>query len=198
MSPYQVVPARSGVAVALQRGQIIKIINTHGKQVVDTFAFSSHDPTEFMSMSHTRTSCSRLVPAVGQSFVSSKREPMLTFLEDTSPGVHDSLIAACDANRYRQLGSQFHHANCSDNLRKALNDLGVGWEPVITPDPLNLFMNIPISHDFTFTFERPKGRPGDFVKFKAEMDLVVAMSACPMDLNDINGREPTEAHFALE
>ena len=51
---HHTVPARQGKAVRLSKGQSIKIINTHGHQVCDTWAFSSYDPTEFMSMEHTR------------------------------------------------------------------------------------------------------------------------------------------------
>lgn len=122
---------------------------------------------------------------------------MLTFVEDTSGGVHDTLIAACDRYRYEQLGHVGHHDNCTDNLAQALADLGlVATE---TPSPLNLFMNIPIGDEQSLSFEPPVSQPGSYVSLRAEMDLVIAFSACPQDLVPINGTAciPTEAHFCI-
>ncbi len=48
------IPARRGRAARLSKGQSIQIVNTHGAQVVDTWAFSTEDPREFMSMEHIR------------------------------------------------------------------------------------------------------------------------------------------------
>ena len=198
MSTIQTIPARSGIAVHLKKGQSIKVINTHGKQVVDFFAFSSEDHTEYLSMSHTRAAHSRLIPAVGETFTTNRRKPMFTFLEDATPGVHDGLIAACDIYRYQGLGVSEYHANCSDNLLNGLKDLGVGWEPTHIPQPLNLFMNIPVETDQGLKWEEPASSKGQFVKLRAEMDLVVGMSACPQDIIKINAMTPVDAHFAIE
>ena len=58
-------------------------------------------------------------------------------------------------------------------------------------------MNIPWQMDGGLSWEAPLSRPGDYVLLRAEMDCVVAMSACPQDLLPINGKtgNPTEAHF---
>src|ERR1700738_4718551 len=99
-----VVAARTGLAVAVDAGQRITIVDVAGGQVGDFFAFNRDDLTEYLSASHTRAYNSRLLPAVGECFVSSRRRPMLKVLADSSPGCHDMLIAACDAPRYAQLG----------------------------------------------------------------------------------------------
>jgi uncharacterized protein len=116
----QCLPARRGVAAQISRGQTVKIINTHGKQVVDTWAFATRDPAEYLSMEHSRTAILKLAPVIGDTLVSNRRNPMLTVIEDTTPGRHDTLIAACDVFRYRQLGAAGNHDNCADNLRHAL------------------------------------------------------------------------------
>jgi uncharacterized protein YcgI (DUF1989 family) len=207
----QTIPARSGMAVEFKKGQSIKIINTHGTQVVDTWAFAAAAAEtradEYMSMSHSRAATLHICPVVGDRLVSNLRRPMLTLEQDTSPGVHDTLMAACDRARYEGLGVVGgHHANCRDNLHRALSRLGRG-RPVgdddddddrHTPDPLNLFMNVPVSPTGGLAFERPASRPGQFVKFRAEMDCVVAMSACPQDLVQVNAMAPVEAHFVVE
>jgi uncharacterized protein YcgI (DUF1989 family) len=107
-------------------------------------------------------------------------------------------MAACDLPRYRLLGVEGHHDNCRDNLHAALADLGI-MVPA-TPSPLNLFMNIPWTADGTLAWGEPVSTPGSYAVFRAEMDLVVAFSACPQDILPINGRtgRTTEAHFLIE
>jgi len=191
------IPARRGAAARVAAGQRIKIINTHGTQVVDTWAFSAQDATEWMSMEASRAWFLKLRAAVGDSFLTNQRRPILTMIEDTSGGAHDTLIAACDLPRYRLLGVQGHHDNCRDNLHAALGALGVTVPA--TPSPLNLFMNIPWTADGALAWAEPVSTPGSHVAFRAEMDLVVAFSACPQDILPINGRtgQTTEAHFTI-
>ena len=90
------IPARKGKAAVLAKGQQVKIINTHGQQVIDTWAFNRADLTECLSMEHSRASLSRIMARVGDSMVTNHRRPILTLVEDTSPAIHDTLIAACD------------------------------------------------------------------------------------------------------
>ncbi|HTY80946.1 MAG TPA: urea carboxylase-associated family protein [Candidatus Bathyarchaeia archaeon] len=191
------IPARCGVAARVTAGQRITVINTHGTQVVDTWAFSARDVAEWMSMEASRAWFLKLRAAVGDSFLTNQRRPILTLVEDTSGGAHDTLIAACDLPRYRLLGVQGHHDNCRDNLHSALGALGV--TAPATPSPLNLFMNIPWTADGTLAWAEPVSTPGSYVAFRAEMDLIVAFSACPQDILPINGRtgRTTEAHFTI-
>ncbi len=190
-------PARAGRAVRLRAGQMVKLVNTHGTQVVDCWAFMADDPSEFMSMEHSRVGIGRVNPRRGDVLLSNHRRPILNLVEDTSPGVHDTLIAACDRYRYEQLGAKGPHANCTDNLREALRE--IGFAPSETPAPLNLFMNIPIGADGAVRFEPTLAKAGDFVTLRAERDVVVAFSACPQDMVPINGRDmvPREAHYQV-
>ena len=191
------IPARRGKAAFVSAGQTVRVINTHGQQVVDTWAFSREDLTEFMSMEHSRTALARIMPAVGQAMVTNRRRAILTLADDTSGGIHDTLLAACDRYRYELLGCEEYHDNCTDNLAAALAELGL--TPPETPSPWNLFMNIPVGADGGVGFEPPVSRAGDFVTLRAEMDCVVAFSACPQDMVPINGVDcvPMEAHFEV-
>ena len=190
------IPARDGVAAQARAGSQLRVVNTHGTQVVDFWAFNAHDMDEFMSMPHVHTDLASIIPAVGDRLVTNRRRPILTLLEDTSPGIHDTLIAACDPSRYELLGVGEYHDNCQDNLRAALWELGLVAPE--TPSPLNLFMNIPWKGN-EIAFEESPTRPGDYVVFRAEMTCVVAFSACPQDMVPINGVgcTPTEAHFQV-
>lgn len=189
------IPARGGKAHHLAAGMSIRVINTHGEQVVDTWAFNTHDIHEFMSMEATRATILKLRPGVGDTLYSNNRHAMLTITADTSLGIHDTLLAACDRHRYGLLGCNEYHDNCTDNLAAAMQELGMTVP--YTPGPLNLFMNIPWNDSGGLAFEAPTCKPGDYVVMRAEMDLVVAFSACPQDILPVNGRlgKPVEAHF---
>ena len=196
-TPLVTIPARRGKAAFLGQGQSVRVINTHGQQVIDTWAFCRHDPTEFMSMEHSRTALARIMPQVGQSMVTNRRRPILTLVKDTSGGIHDTLLAACDRYRYELLGCKDYHDNCTDNLAAALAELGLS--PPETPSPWNLFMNIPVGAGGAVRFEPPVSGPGDYLILRAETDCVVVFSACPQDMVPINGVDciPTEAHFRI-
>ena len=110
------VPARRGRAARLNEGQAIKIVNTHGQQVVDFWAFNAADLGEFLSMEHLRATIEGIFPHAGDDLVTNQRRAILHFAEDTTPGVHDTLMAACDVYRYQLLGCEGYHDNCTDNL----------------------------------------------------------------------------------
>jgi uncharacterized protein YcgI (DUF1989 family) len=191
------IPARRGKAARVAQGQTVRVINTHGEQVVDTWAFNAADLSEFMSMEHSRAGLRRLIPRVGDSMLTNRRRPILTLLEDTAGNIHDTLMAACDRWRYEGLGCTEYHDNCQDNLFEGF--AGLGLTPPEVPSPLNLFMNIPWTIEGGLSFDPPVSTPGSYVVLRAEMDLIVAFSACPQDILPINGRagKPTEAHFIV-
>ncbi|OBF32447.1 Urea carboxylase-related aminomethyltransferase [Mycobacterium sp. ACS1612] len=189
-----VVPAGEGRAVALRAGQHVRVVDTEGGQVGDVFAFAADDPFEHLSASHTRTHTSRLFPRIGEAFVTNMRRPILTLIADTSPGTHDMLIAACDPERYRALGAP-GHASCADNLRNALTEKG--FDIHVVPQPVNVFMTIPIAADGDLGWLPASSRPGDTITFAAAMDCVFVLSACPQDLNAINGGQPTAMEIEI-
>jgi uncharacterized protein len=189
--------ARRGKAVRLRRGQTVRVINTTGQQVVDTWAFSDADLRELMSMEHSRVAIGRILPQVGDVFVTNRRRPILTLVEDNSGGIHDTLFAACDRWRYELLGCTEYHDNCTDNLAAALAELGL--VPPEVPAPLNLFMNIPVVDGSRVEVRPPVSTPDSYVGLRAEFDCIVAFSACPQDLLPVNGlaMTPTHAHFEI-
>ena len=71
-------------------------------------------------MAHSRSFNSAIYPEVGTVMVSNRRRPMLTWSEDASPGVHDTLLCACNRAIYAELGVADYHRNCEDNLHEAL------------------------------------------------------------------------------
>lgn len=175
-------------------------------------AAAAAPPMEYMSMHHCHASTLHLSPRIGDTLVSNLRAPIMTLIEDTSSGIHDTLIAACDPQRYKELSVEKweEHGSCAENLVFALKELNeksglkgqkaIGRDVTVNmvPSPLNLFMNIPWTQEGDISFEATKCKRGDYVKFRAERDLVVVMSACPQDVLSINGGKPMVAHFVVE
>lgn len=195
MSVRQIIPARQGRAVRLSAGQALKMINVSGHQVVDTWAFSAADVSEFFSAEHWRATVGHIIPRVGDRLITNRRRAILTFEEDTSPGVHDTIIAACDVHRYALLGCTEYHENCTDNLRAAMRAIGVRDHE--TPSPLNMWMNIPVSPEGDTSWGEPVSKPGDYVVLRAEMDCIVAMSNCPQDILPVNAGKCAESAYEV-
>jgi uncharacterized protein YcgI (DUF1989 family) len=184
-----VLPARYGKAFRLRKGERMQIVNTHGQQVVDTFALIAGDPNEMMSMEHTRSCLDKLRPAAGDHLYTNRRRPILLLEEDTSPGVHDTLLSACDQLRYDLLGFKGTHRSCAQNFTEALAELGIA--PARVPAPLNMFERVVITGDGRLEIAPPVSRPGDAVTLRAMEDAIVALSACPMDVALTNGLDKT-------
>ncbi|MDE8654608.1 urea carboxylase-associated family protein [Novosphingobium sp. H3SJ31-1] len=189
------VPARGWSAIFLDVGDTIKVVNTYGGQVVDTWAFNAEDIHEHMSMEHSRVSIMKLIPGVGDVLVTNKRRPILSFVEDTTSGEHDTLVAACDCYRYEHLSGSLDHDNCTANLASALASLG---QPArSTPSPLNLFMSVPVGEGGALLFVASPTKAGQYVSLRAEMRSLIVMSACPQDITAVNAHEPCDVHYMV-
>ena len=119
--------------------------------------------------------------AVGDTFLSRLRQPMLDFVEDGAEGIHDFIIAPCDAIRYQQFGVTGHHRSCAENFEIAMRDLG--HEMTVVPLAVNFFTNTVVEDGFMFnTPAAPVVRPNGYVVLEARMDLICVVSSCPYDL----------------
>ena len=191
------IPARKGKAVQRSGGTTDQGHQLPGQQVVDTWAFAAND----IARVHVDGAQPRRDRAyhsrIGDTLVTNRRRPILTFVEDTSGGIHDTLFAACDRWRYEALGCPEYHDSCTDNLWAALAELGL--EAAGDPGAAQ------------FVHEHPGGRrqprrdppagqhPRQLCHIACGDRLHVAFSACPQDLLPVNGLEmrPTEAHFEV-
>jgi uncharacterized protein len=189
------VPAREGRGFKLRARDRVRVIDPEGGQVADVFAFSVDDSSEYHSAEHTRAHVSRLFPRVGEHFVTNRRRPILTLEADDSPGIHDMLCAACDPTRYQGLGVEGWHASCQENLLGAMRQLGV--QRVEVPQPINLFMNIPVHADGTLEQGAARSARGDYVELRCELDCLVVLSACPQDIVQTNALAPTPLAIEL-
>jgi len=189
------IPARHAKAAFVTKRQHIKVINAHGTQVVDCWALNADNMTEFMSMEHCRVSLESVIPRKGDTMVTNRRRPILKIIEDSAGGTHDTLLAACDRYRYELLGCKDYHRNCTDNFWEAMVE--AGYKPVELPAPFNLWQNTPVEPDGRIKPNPPVTKKGDFIVLRAEMDLVICLSACPQDITSICGNKPRNAHFEV-
>ena len=177
------VPAGTARATTLRRGQVLQIANVEGKQVADFVAFNAEDLTESLSTLHTLVSIGKLFPTTGDQLRTNRRRPLAEIVRDDT-GRHDMLIAACDPWRYEYDFKVTGHRSCSDNFVEALAPWKIPRHAL--PHPVNFFQNMSYP-DGKVVFGESLARPGDVVELRALMDLIVAVSACPMDLNPISG-----------
>jgi len=187
------VEAGHGLAVELAAGHAVQVIDVEGGQVGDLFAFSLADPSEHLSASHTRIHNGRMFPSIGQPFVTDRREPLLVLEVDESAGVHDMLIAACDRNRYVQLGV-WPHRSSADNLNEALAARAL--VATVVPQPVNLFMSVEVGADGSIELAEATTARGDSVTLRAVRACIVVVSACPQYLLAVNRSGPSP--LALE
>lgn len=175
------IPARTGAAFRLRAGDRIKVVSPHGQQVADFFAFNAADPGEYLSARHTLVSGTRhLYPREGQTFLTSKRRPLMKFVQDGAGEQHEMLLAACDPERYRLLGVQAYHASCAENLQNAMRGLGI--EVTEIPQPLNLFSSTRADGEGNVITHPNATAPGAYAVFEALADAIVVISACPFDV----------------
>ncbi|MEO0545980.1 MAG: urea carboxylase-associated family protein [Pseudomonadota bacterium] len=169
----------------LAEGDQFRITNLEGSQVVDLWAFVQPDIAEYLSTEHTRSCLQKLVPGVGDTLYTNQRRPVLTMVEDTSPGVHDMLLSACDERRYELLGHDGYHKNCADNLRHITGENGHTLEDV--PSPFNIFERVDLDEKGALSIQPPLAKAGDFITLRADLPILVVLSACPMDMALTNG-----------
>ena len=188
------VPASSGVAISVRAGELLKVIDLRGKQVADFFAFNASNIDEALSPTHTRTQALGLRLKPGDLLYSNARKPMFELVADTV-GCHDLLVAPCDKERYATGFNMPDHPNCRNNCAQAMAPYGLTYLRV--PDAHNWFMNVEVDSEGRFTVQEPISRAGDHVEMKALMDLIVPVSACPQDMNETNGFNPTDLELVI-
>ncbi len=175
---------QTGASFVIRKGCTFKVVDIEGKQVADLIAFNTLNNKEKLSSAVTIDNNSSIFLRQGDSAFSNLYNKMFTVVEDTV-GKHDLLYPACSPDMYRyQYGITEYHPNCLENLYNALRDYSIGIDAI--PGPINLFMNTRVSMDGTIHVDEPHSKAGDYVSLKAEMDVIVAVSACPVKESKCN------------
>lgn len=167
---------QSGLALGLWPGEILRITDLQGQQVSDIVAFNAVDTAEAISSGRTLDYNSTIRLTTGHVLYSNRGNPMLTIIAD-DVGVHDFMLAPCSPEMFRLLhGVAGYHPSCFENLSRALAPYEVSPDSI--PTAFNAFMNVQVSADGPLTVAPPLSRAGDRIDLRAEMDLLVAITAC--------------------
>jgi uncharacterized protein YcgI (DUF1989 family) len=181
---------QKGVGFELIKGQQLKVIDPCGEQVADLFAFALNDFSEWLSNGRSFDYNGTIFMTQGHTLYSNKSRPMFTILED-KVGKHDFLFAPCSQEMFHiQYGSKDNHPNCLENLTNAFRQLGINESMIATP--FNIFMNVSILPNGEINIGAPLSNPGDYVTFRAEMDLHLAIAACSAGVCNNNQCKPID------
>jgi len=176
MSPTIEIAPRSGAAFALPKGALLTVIDPQGSQVADLLAYGADDVREVISNGRTFDYEETIALTTGNRLWSNRSQVMLEIEADTV-GRHDFLLTPCSEATFRHFyPGQPVHRGCFGNLSEALAPYGV--TPDMIPCAFNLFMNVAVASDGRVSVEPPTSRAGDFVVLRAEMDLIVGLTAC--------------------
>lgn len=191
----QVVPKNSGAAFEVMKGQRLRIA---GMSIVDFVAFHLKDLHERFDQARTKTNQAKIFISTGDVLFSKRNEPMLTIVEDTfTEGRHDLQKGMCSRKRFEMITAgkakrvfaegvdinpkrpeEIPDHGCWENLTEALKPWNIIADDI--PSPFNIFQCMRIDPETGILYDttiRPKAEA--HVDFRAEMDCLVAVSACP-------------------
>ena len=181
---------QTGTAFTVRRGQLLRIIDPDGEQVSDLTAFAADDNREWLSSGRTIDYANTIYLTTGHTLYSNRSRPMFTIVEDTV-GRHDFLLTPCSPETFAILyGTTGHHPSCFENLATHLAPLGI--TPDMIPTTLNVFMNVEVLPSGELRILPPKSRPDDYLLLRAEMDLVVGVTACSAELSNHGSFKPID------
>jgi uncharacterized protein YcgI (DUF1989 family) len=181
-------PPKTGLTVELKTGQRLRVVELEGKQLVDMCVFNRANAHEKLSTSWSRT---RRRPRPGEGWTSADNltvddvllstlcRPMLTIVAETADpkGIHDTHIRMCNAY-LAEIHGLGPYRGCFEIVSDVIAPYGIAPEDV--PDPFNLFLNLSYScEERRWMSREPVTKPGDYIDFRAEMELLVAFSNCP-------------------
>jgi len=168
---------RSGIAIQLKKGQFLTIMDPEGEQVSDMLCYSSTDRKEYLSSGRSIDYASKLFLTKGDTLYSNRSRPMFKIIED-DVGRHDFLLTPCSKETFKIIyGDENPHHGCQGNFEKALRPFGVSPDEI--PIAFNVFMHTKVDGETgEITVLPPKSGPGDTITFEAQMDMIVAMTAC--------------------
>jgi hypothetical protein len=192
-----VVEAGDGWIGEVPAGALLRIVDLHGNQAVDTLFYDAHDYTNRYSAMDTIREQGAAYLTTGSVLLSSELDPLATIVDDTC-GRHDTLGGACarESNvvRYGERTRDLHA--CRETFLRQVRSWGPSssgqrLEKRDIAHNINFFMNVPLTAEGGLTFEDGVSAPGKYVELRAERDLLVLVSCCPQLNNPCNGFNPT-------
>ncbi len=188
-----VIPARTGRAFVVERGQVLRIEMIEGKQVGDCAFFNADDRREVFHVGQSWALNVAARTGTAKSFKHFYSKPprenvMLTVIEDTVRNHWGNMGGRCSRRWHELTAGDPHHPSCQENLTQALSRFGLTGDDII--DVFNVFMNVDLAPDGSFTLKPPSGDKGSYIDLRAEMNILAAISACPGDKSPTNDFKP--------
>ena len=179
-----VIPKKSARAFEVRKGQILRVSAPEGSQVADTNIFNLHDLGEHFSSSRTRSMGGFYVHEGTKLYSNPGRERvMMTVIRDPV-GVHDVLSAMCSAFTYKNRFGIEGYKGCQELLAEVIFPYGL--TPDDTHDSFSIFMHRKFGEDQKLVSLPSPVKAGESIDLLAEMDLLIAMTACPSEKNGTN------------
>lgn len=189
----EIIEKQSGAAFELLAGQKLKVTDPLGQQVSDMVLFNRNDIREKISSGKTMDFEERILISTGNFLWSNRSRKMMKIETDTN-GRNDFLLAPCSPETFQIMyQKEAYHPSCFENLCSSLKVHGI--EPDQVPTAFNIFMNVQFDQQGRISVEPPLSRAGDHVIFRAEMDLVVGLTACSAE--DSNNGSFKPIHYEI-
>lgn len=189
-----IIPERSGTAFRLDKGQVLEVIDPRGQQVADLLAFNADDLGEVISSGRTLDYAETIRLTTGHALYSNRSNVMLRIVHD-DVGMHDFLLTPCSVHTFRHFYPDLpEHRGCFGNLAAALAPYGVAEDAI--PVAFNCFMNVPVDGPSgRLAVLPPLSKAGDCIRFVAEMDLIIGLTACSAPAS--NGGSFKPIHYRI-
>ncbi|MDQ4126902.1 MAG: urea carboxylase-associated family protein [Actinomycetota bacterium] len=190
ISRYHLEP-QTGLGLRLERGQVLRVIDPEGEQVSDVVAFAAGETSERLSSGRSLDYNNTIFLTTDHVLYSNRSNPMFTILEDRV-GKHDFLLTPCSPETFEILYEDFqgYHPSCFENLKESLERFGIAEDDI--PTTFNVFMNVDVLASGELEIGPPLSKPGDFVDLRAEMDLIVGVTACSAEKSNNYSFKPID------
>ncbi len=190
-APRQVhIPRQTGTAVEISAGQMLKIVDPMGEQVSDMVSFARSDLREWLSSGRSIDYANTIYLTTGHTLYSNRSNAMWTIVDDRV-GRHDFLLTPCSPETFKIIyADEKYHPNCFENLCMNLAPYGVS--PDMIPTTMNIFMNVEVGPTGELSILPPRSKPGDYIVLRAEMDMIVGVTACSAELSNNGSFKPID------
>jgi uncharacterized protein YcgI (DUF1989 family) len=183
---------QTGTGFRMRRGDTLTVVDPFGEQVSDFFCFGAEDPDEWLSSGRTIDYANSIYPTTGSVLYSNRSRPMATIVEDTC-GRHDILLTPCSQQTFDLLYPEFEgapHPSCFQNLSRGFAPFGIDPDRISTT--FNIFMNVWTDRTGELHIDPPTSRPGDRITLRAEIDLLVGLTACSAEKSNNGTCKPID------
>ncbi|MBU1225834.1 MAG: urea carboxylase-associated family protein [Actinobacteria bacterium] len=192
----ETVPAKGVTAFTVRSGETVRVEDLEGRQAIDLICYNLDNLDEKFWAAHTAKLNGTIYITTGHVLFSDLARPMMTVVEDTF-GVNDIICGSCsfelDTARY---GVAKAAPGCMDLFTEAIAPWGLRRSDV--PMCFNIFLDYPVQEGGRVVLDGDAGsKPGDYIDLRAEMDLLVAITACPQVINPCNAHNPTPIRVAV-